>query len=366
MPQRTRVASVECIRFFAAACMMLYHFTAAYAGGPLIHFAYLFIDFLFMLSGFHMMMHLSQRLDSLPPATYILCEAAFFYPIYIVAFCLQFLLFVLLHRLGSATAVGQSLYHFKWEIFLLQSAVLNARFSADYLLAQAWYRSAMLLALCFAYPLARALKKWFLLLACPLSILLFYPYALQALGTLNLTSEAIGLTTAALLRAFAGICLGSLCYAAYAHFRCKPIRRRRAAALLELFCYASLIGLPFFLAREARGVFFVPVFALLIVLGYLGQTPVSHFLNTHGLKAFLYLGSLSLYLYLLHWTVMSALQFYAPDLPPAIATPLFFAITLLLSALVKRWNERRKSALPVAVLCALLLLFAFALPGLGA
>lgn len=368
MVQNTKKAtSIELIRFVAAIVVMLYHFFTIYvAGNGLVPFAYIFVEFFFLLSGFFMMKHIAERTDSMNPAAYVLHKAASFYPIFIIAFALQFVLFVFMNQIGSPSGVAGSLFHFRWEALLLQTAgfIPNPQFNSDYLLGQAWYLSAMLLSLLIAYPLAKHLKKWYLTLVCPLVILFVYSYIMQTLGTMNIGNEYMGVVMSAVLRGLAGTCAGSLCYVGYARLKEHPFRRKKTAALVEIVCYAGLVGLFFIpdAANDADSLFFILVFALLIVFGFANQTPISRFLNAHGRKLLTCLGSLSLYLYLLHWPVMSALQLWAPDMEPAAAFALFFGATAVLSALLKWLNDKRKSALPVVIVVCALFAFAFFVP----
>ena len=367
MQNTKRATSIELIRFISAMVVMLYHFFTIYiAGDGLLPFAYIFVEFFFLLSGFFMMKHIAERSDSMNPAAYVLHKAVSFYPVFIIAFAIQFVLFVCMNHLGSPSEVLGSLFHFKWEALLLQTAgfIPNPQFNLDYLLGQAWYLSAMLLALLIAYPLAKYLKKWYLSLVCPLVIILFYSYAMQTLGTLNIGNEYLGVIMSSVLRGLAGTCVGSLCYVGYAHLKEHPIQRKKTAALIEIVCYAGLVGL-FFIpdgASDADSLFFILVFALLIVFGFANQTPVSRFLNAHGRKPLTYLGSLSLYLYLLHWSVMSAMQIWLPGIEPVAAFFLFFGITVIVSALLKWLNDKRKNALPIIVIACALLAFAFFVP----
>jgi len=367
MPGTKRATSIELIRFVVAIVVMLYHFFTIYiAGNGLVPFAYIFVEYFFLLSGFFMMKHIAERTDSMNPAAYVLHKAISFYPVFIVAFAIQFVLFVYMNHLGSPSEVLGGLFHFKWEALLLQTAgfIPNPQFNSDYLLGQAWYLSAMLLALLIAYPLAKYLRKWYLTLVCPLVIMFVYSYIIQTLGTMNIGNEYLGVIMSAVLRGLAGTCVGSLCYVGYARLKEHPLQRKKTAALIEIGCYAGLVGL-FFIpdsADDADSLFFIIVFALLIVFGFANQTPVSKFLNTHGRKLLTYLGSLSLYLYLLHWSVMSALQLWAPDMEPAAAFALFLSVTVILSALLKWLNDKRKSALPVVFIVCALLAFAFFVP----
>lgn len=368
MAKTARITSIELFRFIAAIPIMLYHFFTVYIHGDgLVPFAFVFVEFFFMLSGFFMMKHLSERSETMSPPSYVFHKAASFYPIYIIAFAVQFVLFVLMNHLKSAAEVLGSLFHFKWEALLLQTAgfIQDPQFNSDYLLGQAWYLSAMLIAVMIAYPLAKYGKKLYLMFICPVAIIAIYSYIIQSLGTLNVGNEYFGILTSAILRGFAGTCVGSLCYVGYAFLKEHPLKQKKLAAFVEALCYLSLIGL-FFLkdkfVSEQDGLFYVFVFFLLVIFSFTNRTPITVFLNTHGTKFQVYLGSLSLYLYLLHWSVISALQLWGADLSEAAALTVFLGITFAGSVLLKWFNDKRKSIVPVVVIVCVLLLVSVILP----
>ena len=366
--KKQRVTAIELIRFIVAVSVMIFHFFTIYIEGDgVILFAFILVEFFFILSGFFMMKHVSERENPMSMPAYVLHKAASFYPVYMIVFAVQFVIFVCMNHLKSPAEVLGRLFHFKWEALLLQNAGFNPdpQFGVDYLLGQAWYLSAMLLALVIAYPLARYLKKYYLSVVCPLVILFVYSYIIQTLGTLNIGNEYFGVIMSAVLRGLAGTCVGSLGYAAYAHFREKGFTKKKTASVIEAACYVCFIAL-FFLKEKytsaADSLFFILVFFLMVLFAFVGETPVSVFLNSHGVKLQTYLGSLSLYLYLVHWSVMSAMQLWAPKLNHAAATVLFFGVTLVLSVLLKCFNDRRKSIIWVVVIVCVLLLLSFFLP----
>lgn len=367
MAKKTRATSIELIRFVAAAVVMTYHFFTIYISGDgIIIYAYVFVEFFFMLSGFFMMKHVTERDDPMDPAAYVFRKAASFYPIYIIAFSFQFVLFVLMNHLKSAPEVLGRLFHFKWEALLLQNAgfIPDPQFNTDYLLGQAWYLSAMLLAMVIAYPLARYFRKVYLSIVCPLMIIVVYSYIMQTLGTLNIGNEYFGVVMSAIVRGLAGTCVGSLCYAGYVHIKEHPFKGKKAA-VIEIACYASVIGLLFLrgeFTSDADSLFFILVFALILIFAFVNETPVSVFLNTHGVKVLTYLGSLSLYLYLLHWSVMSAMQLWLPDMGEVTGAVVFYGGTLMLSVLLKWYNDRRKSAAGIGVIAGVSLAAALAAP----
>jgi len=90
-----RVTSIELIRFVAAIVVLLFHFFHNLCYQQRLYaFCVYFCGIFFLLSGFFMMKHLAERTDPMNPAAYVLHKAVSFYPVFIIAFALQF---VLLH-----------------------------------------------------------------------------------------------------------------------------------------------------------------------------------------------------------------------------------------------------------------------------
>lgn len=370
MAETARVTSIELFRVIAALAIMTYHFFTVYIDmDGIIRFATVFVEFFFILSGFFMMKHLTESKEPLSSAAYTLGKASSFYPVYIIVFALQFILFVIMNGLSSASDVLGQLFHFKWEALLLQTAgfIPDPQFGVDYLLGQTWYLSAMLLSLLIAYPIAKHAKKWYVTLICPLVIITFYSYIMQTEGTVNVGNEYLGIIMSAILRGLAGTCVGSLCYQGYAHIKEHPIAHKKTAYLLETACYLCFIALFFMPASqtEADTLFFILVFTVMVIFAFSNTTPISVFLNSHFKKLFTWLGSMSLYLYLAHWSVMSVFNIYGQGLNTAIAAILYFAGTFILGWLLKLLNDKRKNAIPVAVTVCVLLAFAFVVPYTG-
>ncbi len=356
----TRTTSIEFIRFIAAVSIMLYHFSSMYLEldkHNYIPLAFVFVDFFFLLSGFFMMKYLMTKDEPMNSFAYTLHKAKSFYGTYTIVFSFQFIFFVLSNHLSTITKVLESLFHFKWEFLLLQGAgfIQDPQFGADYLLGQAWYLSAMLLSLIIAYPLARYFKKAFIWVICPVSIIVIYSYIIQTLGTLNIGNEYFGFILSAIPRGFAGTCAGALSYAAFDKLKDSGLAEihRGFALTAEITCYISLAG--FFVLRDhlnkQDSLFFILVFAGIILLAFLNRTPVSSFFNSHGTGAFIYLGKLSLYLYLTHWTVISAMKQFLPELPLAASITIFLGGSLIVSVLLKLLEEKRRGPLPVIILC---------------
>ncbi|MCL2818636.1 MAG: acyltransferase [Actinomycetia bacterium] len=348
--EKIRIASVEWIRFFASICVILFHFEALYFGEH-EYFGHLgvVVDFFFMLSGF-LLMRSAMNKDELTSEKsaltesieYVIGRAKKFYLPYLLAFAMVFILTTIAAHMTDLGQIVSRLFHFKWEILLLQMAGFNPSpaFDVDYLVGSAWYLSSMLLAMLPIYYLATRHRKTFTNFIAPLTILFFYCYIMQTYGTVDVGNEFAGFIMLGNLRGFAGLSAGCLCYAFYDRVRDATWSPATAFGLgtLEIACLLALPGLILLRSfiSEADVLFWVLIFALLIVLCFVGRTPIARFLNSHFTRLGTYLGRLSLYLYLFHWFFVLLFVIYFPAMSYGLGALLYCASVILFS-MVAMW-----------------------------
>ncbi len=480
MEKQRRATSIELLRFVAAIGVMMVHFGGIYlskgnykpvtflfqtfADVPLeakrsyAPFAFVFVEFFFMLGGFFMVKYLEGRKDPLNPGEFILKKVKSFYPIFIVAFSAQMIFYVLLNDFKGVSGFFDALFHFKWEALLLHCTgfLKDPAFNLDYLLGQDWYLSALVLGLIILYPIARYYHNFFEKIFVPWSTILLYALLIQQYGTLDVGSEYLGIVSTAMIRGVAGISAGCLAYFIYRSLKEKALTPMQlkvlagvevilwlaipilftsnvivtdsdalfyvpipwstillyalliqqygtldvgseylgivstamirgvagiSAGCLAYFVYRSMkekaltpmqlkvlagvevilwLAIPILftsniIATESDALFYVPIFIAIIVLAFLDKTPLSGFLNSHFTGLLGYLGSISLYLYLFHWTVMTAMNYFTPQLSPWLATGVYMGVTLGLSAIMLEVNKRRKTVLPIIIMVVVFL-----------
>ncbi len=370
--QTTRIVTIELLRFIAAITVMTCHFFSIYIPiGGVIEFGVVVVEFFFLLSGFFMMQYIEKVENPMNLGNYLMKKVKGFYAPFIMAFALQFIVFTLSTPLTTAGEVWRALFHFKWEALLLQTAgfIQDPQFNIDYLLGQAWYLSAMMLALLILYPIAKKMKRSFMTMLCPIVVILAYGYMIQAEGTINVGSEYFGFVSAAILRAVAGTCVGSMVYGIYDYFKEDETRwNSRLAMKLEVLTYV-FFALMFVMGHvesdfisDQDPLFFVLVYGALIIFAMLDQTPISHFINTHGTKTLCWLGTLSLYLYLIHWPIMTGMKYFCGELNNVNATLLYYVLCFVGGILLMYFDKKRKSTTPVVVFTVTLLVISFTLP----
>lgn len=357
-----KYTSIELIRLLAAIAVAMYHFGSFYLNVErFFPLSYIFVEFFFIVSGFFMMKHICESENPMEPVPYIFKKIKGFFPILSVTFFVQLIIFSLSNGLDSAGAVLGQLFHFKWEFLLLHVAgfIQEPAFGIDYLQGQTWYLSAMVIALAFAYPLAKYFRKIFNHLICPLSCIIIYSYIIQTMGTLNVGNEYFGIILAAIPRGFAGTCAGCMAYNAYIYLKDKELNKS-LISIVEVLTYGSIAAL-FLLGRSLNGedgVYYVLVFCVIVVLAVLNQTSISKFLNSNLTKPLAFLGKYSLYLYLCHWNVLMGMRYVVSDMATIPAFAIYTGICAVYSLILMWLDKERKGWKEIIFIDTILLIIA--------
>ena len=306
-----------------------------------------------MLSGFFMMAHI-DGLNGREEMTWdflIRKIKGFFVPLCIMN-AIQFVIHCITNNVNTFSGVLKKLIHFGWELLLLQTAgmIQSPQFNQDYLLGYAWYLSAMMLALVFAYPLAKHFRKVFVNIVCPLAVLAIYAVFAQKYGSLNAGNDFTGPFMDAFLRGFAGTCLGVLCYSAYMYCGNKGGKPTKLMTALDAVCWMALPGIPLltFFCREDYGlIMLIPVFVI-VLSAMLNKTPVARFLNRIPASAAAFMSKLSLYIYLSHYSAMRLAMLLLPEGKPEAKALAAIAGTAVFSYMLytvdKARGAKRESA----------------------
>ena len=383
MEKTRRTTSIELLRFVAAIGVMIAHFGGIYlskgnydpvtylfktfadipleAKSTYAPFGFVFVEFFFMIGGFFMLKYLDGRKDPLNPGGFILKKVKSFYPIFIVAFSAQMIFYVLLNNFKGVSGFFDALFHFKWEALLLHCTgfLKDPAFNLDYLLGQDWYLSALVLGLIIIYPIALYYRNFFEKIFVPWSTIILYALLIQQYGTLDVGSEYLSIVSTAMVRGVAGISAGCLAYLIYRSVREKEFTKSQlnilAGVEILMWLAVPILFTSNIIATDSDVLFYVPVFIGIIVLAFIDKTPLSGFFNSHFTGLFGYLGAISLYMYLFHWTVMTAMNYFTPQLSPMLALTIYFVITMVLSAVMFELNKRRKTALPIVALVVIFL-----------
>ena len=334
---KQRNATIELMRFLFASSVVLFHIAGTLWNRKLILFSSgdlrltLFrngsigVEFFFLVSGFLMAKSIYRRQTAeqsgaLQPEPvgvetirFLWGKVKSLWPYYLPACAIGCLLFLVTNEdlhLGWFVPYLPSLF------FLQETGLSDASFTG----LPSWYISSMLLAMAVLYPLCRKFYFSFTSLFGLLLGILMTGALIQLNGNLAGTGQDWwAITFACNFRALGEVALGTVCYEASRRLsqRSFSTGRRILFSLLQVAGY----GLAFFYAccytdRRFSG----QVLLVLAVAITLSFSEVGYFAQRkqHGKpnRLFLYLGALSLPIYLLQIFLIRLVSFYASDLRP--------------------------------------------------
>ena len=363
----SRSASLELLRFIAAVGIMIFHFGTQGIGVPdMAPYAFCFVEFFFILTGFFMLMYLETHENADDPFVYIKKRVNSFYSTFIIVLCYQLIIFLYTNSIKGIRAFFQTVFHFKWEFLLMHcSGVLyNPQYNKDYLLGHDWYLSALFLVLLIIYPIARYYRNFYKNILVPAATILLYPIIIQKFGTIQARPDYLGLTSAPVVRGMAGICTGSFTYVLYDKIKgmkFSPVSQKLLSVLdiaLWLAMFYLLSPSRFF-SNDRDILIYIVLFMIIVPLAVSDRTAVSGFLNHHFEKLFCYLGKMSMYLYITHWSVMITVKMLCAGMSHAVMAAIFFSATFAISIILMLMDHIRKTVLPVVIICTVLLGIAF-------
>lgn len=215
------------------------------------------------------------------------------YQYVVPAVILHYLLSSWLQKLSAFETAKQLLYGV-FEMLLLPASGIYETF----LVLPLWYLSALLFTLPLFYYAVMRLKDIFFPLVAPFTIFLIYGYFSVTYGHLDIWSVWTGAFSLSLLRAWAGLCLGGLCYLLAERLKRIPFSKA-GLILLQGIKVLCITGTLFYmLTRYRRRLDFLCVGMLFIALVItFSQEQKSR--NNCGD----FLSEFSLALYVSHWTI---------------------------------------------------------------
>ncbi|MDO4489137.1 MAG: acyltransferase family protein [Eubacteriales bacterium] len=351
----SRSASLEFMRFFAAIFMALIHFTQfCYpdSGYSLTHTVY-FVEMFFMISGYFMMKSICTASDKakLPAAHdaffYTLKKASAIWGCYISAALLTFAIRQFLKADFSLAQCFLELFHGKWEFLMLQMAGFNynPQFGIDYLVIPGWFLSSMFIALVPCYYLARRFERDYSGVVAPISAMVIYCYIIQTYGSIDVGNQFLGGLMLGVIRAFAGISLGTFVYHISERLTDKngwTVGRNRYWNIFNVLSFLTVfvsVFLNFDIISPPDLMFYLIPVAIIIISADLDRGVVSRWLNSHFVKSSLYLGGLSMYVFIFHTIPLLLWQEFVHLDNVYISGILYLAATVLLSALFQKLQQ---------------------------
>ena len=230
-------------------------------------------------------------------------------PYYLFGYFISLVLYIYidLRQVSGLSQIVKKLSLSIPNFFLLSTSGLEE----TTVLGMTWYISAMLLAMCFLYPLQRKYKDMYLHVIAPLSAILVAGYMCQKFGNFKLTYELDIFVTKEILRAVVGLNIGCTVYVVSEKLKKVPFTTfsRVLLALVEWGCYLwVLLGMHFMEADYVFVELFLYFFAISITTSK--QSILGHIFDHNFIKA---TNRFSLALYLCHSACRRVIRYLEPD-----------------------------------------------------
>lgn len=304
-------ASIELWRFIFTAMVCFLHFNDAYfKGKSYFGGGYTSVEFFFILSGFLLMYSFEKRNDRLcgenTSLKYISHRIKSFYPHYIFSFIILFS-YTMAVTGEPLIGIPQKLLQSFWEISMLHMSGIKCSIYNF----PTWYISALIIVSYIIYYLLMNNEKLFVNIIAPVSVILIYGYYSAYTGHIAVWDKMDYVIKAALLRAFAGISLGCLCYKLYKKMK-KYINNKNFIITLNIieilsFCFA----IRFMTLKKLTQNDFIIIVALALGVTISFLTGSTKY-NGIKEKILIFLGRLSYPIFLNHIFIRNVLSKYIP------------------------------------------------------
>ena len=311
-----RNGTIEVLRFVFSIMIMMLHFTKDniwpyekfnFAGGGIS------VEFFFLVSGWLF----AKSLDKVRTTEHIGTETIRFmrrkiggiYPEYIVAWLESFIVVHVASHLLIPSKIVRDFLEGLAELLLLRNAGLGSvRF-----IRGSWYISAMMLAMFVLFPIAVRNKERFFCIIAPLVFVFMTGINFTQFGKLRtLQGLALGFINSGLIRAFAEICLGCVCYQLSTKLASGNYSKktRMLFSIIEMMCYLFTLLFIIYLDGHLKEEGVKLDFAVLLMLAagvtisFSGisiwaeflNNPLSYFLGKISFPLFLGHGAIILFL----------------------------------------------------------------------
>lgn len=289
--QNSRNNTIEFWRFLFICAICIMHFSNSYFGAsPYFSAAYVATEFFFIVSGYLLMKSFYKyRENKISAWEYTLSRAVKLYPYYIVSFIAIFVL-IMVRENVNITEWIRNLGGSVWELFFLQISGLKCFRLFNY---PTWYISAMLITGYFMYALLVLVEEKFIKFIMPLAMLFIYCFFSKDNGNIDVWGGAKILSISdALMRAFAGMSLGGICYHASNLLNQKNLNQTKKILLSigEMATYLVSFILMSQAAHTQLDFYIIGLLAVAVTISFSGQTVVYKLFNH---QIFAWLGKLS-------------------------------------------------------------------------
>ena len=354
--QKKRNGAIDFWRFVFSAALVVFHSHVLNIYGKYddasfpMHMGSLAVEFFLLTSGFLFAKSMNKRseLDFSWSGiwSFIKGKLMSFYPAFVICWALTFAVSASLNYSGLrdlAARFGRGVF----ELTLLR----NAGFDVKRVLPQAWYLSAMMLAMLLLYPIYAKNKRRFEHYIAPIVAALLLGYLCHTYGSIINPSMHLEYTYKGNLRVLAEICLGVVCYDFWLMMKDKEfsVFGRIVLAAAELFGYLfSLFFMQFYGHFPVYFHYIVLILlAVSVTITFSEKSLISPLFNR---RVFTVLGRYSLYPYLLYALFAYNLPKIFPEMSKGSLIALYLVLTFAFSAVVmavhelcsRAWKRRRQ------------------------
>lgn len=205
-----------------------------------------------------------------------------------------------------------------------------------------WYISAMLLAMLFLYPMVRLWGQKFRLIVAPVVAIFGTGFVYMEQGQYKYITERVGFSTGGMWRAVIGICIGCMVFEFSEYIR--ELRLKKKTRILLSICDFGILAVVFYIfcfGDKTVGFMIPTLFFFLVSIIASKQNILSERFDNRLCKK---LGSLSLFIYLLHAVARKFIYVYYPDISFKYATLSIVSITVVLVLVVSYVDSKLKKA----------------------
>jgi len=304
--------NIEYWRLIFTILVCLLHFSATYFQGKSLFLGgYISVEFFFILSGFLLFYTYDikpKKGEGNPGFKYTINKILKLYPHYIFSFLFLFMYIIIVNG-ESIKGILVQMLQSTWEVLMLQMS------GGNYTLYNypTWYISALLIVGYLIYYLLDNYKKIFINLIAPFSIIFIYGFYSSKIGTIDVWHQVINLgVKSGLLRAFAGMCLGCMCYVAYKKIKDIKVSNRvsNMLVIIEVLIFSVVVLLSIFIDHTQYDFILIIFLAIAITISFLENRFVDKILNN---KFSIILGKLSYPIYLNHTLIRLIFERYLPN-----------------------------------------------------
>ncbi|MFA9376818.1 MAG: acyltransferase family protein [Lachnotalea sp.] len=271
--QNNRNYSIEFWRFIFIGAICIMHFSNSYFGvSPYFDDAYVATEFFFIVSGYLLMKSFNKnKKNKICAWKFTINKVLRLYPYYILSFIAIFI-FVMINDKASIMDWIINLGGSVWELLFLQISGLKCFTLFNY---PTWYISAMLIVGYLIYALLELFEETCIKIIMPVAILVIYCFFSRESGSIDVWggSTILGVSDA-LMRAFAGMSLGAICYWASDALKQMQLNKRIKIILsiVELLVFSLALGLMSQAGHTQLDFYIIGLLAVAVTVSFSEQT----------------------------------------------------------------------------------------------